>query len=191
VRRLRVFVAVGLAALVLVMLRMVQQGVDRGPRPAAPGPDARDVARLRARDLLLPVQGVEVGALRDSFDDPRTGHLHEAVDILAARGARVVAVDDGRVAKLLRSTRGGITVYQLDPTGAYGYYYAHLDGYAPGLAEGDALKKGALLGFVGTTGNAPRSTPHLHFAIYKLRPEGQWSGRAPVNPYLIWVPSPR
>jgi len=188
VRRLLLFVATGLVGLVLVMFRMAGQGVDRvSPRGSAAVVDGRDVARLRARELALPVEGIEPGALRDTFDDARVGHVHEAVDILAPRGTRVLAVDDGRVEMLFTSSRGGITVYQLDPTGSWCYYYAHLDAYAPGLVEGAALRKGALLGFVGTTGNAPEDTPHLHFAIFKLGPEPRCSGGAPVNPYEVWV----
>jgi len=190
VRRFPLFVGVGLVGLVLVMIVMVRQGVDRvAPRGSAPVVDGRDVARLRARDLVLPVEGTEAGALRDSFDDARVGHPHEAVDILAPRGTRVLAVDDGRVAMLFRGGRGGITVYQTDPTESWCYYYAHLDGYAPGLAEGERLRKGAHLGFVGTTGNAPESTPHLHFAIFKLGPEKRCSEGTPVNPHPVFVPA--
>jgi murein DD-endopeptidase MepM/ murein hydrolase activator NlpD len=128
--------------------------------------------------------------LRDSFTAARAGHVHEALDILAPRGTRVRAVDAGRVANLFDSARGGLTVYQFDPTETFGYYYAHLDGYAPGLSEGDRLRKGSLVGYVGTTGNAPRGTPHLHFAVFKLGPDKRWSEGAPLNPFLLWEGSP-
>jgi len=98
----------------------------------------------------------------------------------------VVAVDAGTVSRLGNSGAGGITVYQLDEAGRYGYYYAHLDRLIAGLAEGQAVRRGDVLGYVGTTGNAPASAPHLHFAIYVIA-DGQtrWGGR-PVNPYPLW-----
>jgi len=175
-------------------------GVPMAPTPIpqeAPGeprsvvsPDVGDVAFLKLRRLLLPVPAVDPRRLRDDFADARTGHSHEALDILAPRGSAVVAVDDGVVQKLFTSARGGLTVYQFDPEGTYCYYYAHLDRYAPGLREGMTLKKGDRIGDVGTTGNAPPETPHLHFAIFKLGPEKQWWKGAALNPYPLWGPAP-
>ena len=152
----------------------------------AKGPTA-DAAPLRARALVLPVDGITVGELRDSFADPRDGHLHQALDIVAPRGARVVAVDDGKVQKLHSSVRGGLTVYQFDRSESYCFLYAHLDRYASGLREGDMLRKGSLVGYVGTTGNARRDVPHLHFSILELTPERVWWRGVPVNPFLVWV----
>jgi len=151
----------------------------------APASDA-DVATLRARSLLFPVDGESPSALRDTFSEGRVGHIHEAADILAPRGTRVLAVDDGRVAKLFTSVRGGLTVYEFDAEQAYSFYYAHLDRYAEGLEEGAVLRRGALIGYVGTTGNAPRNTPHLHFAVFKLGPERRWWEGAPINPFGLW-----
>ena len=82
--------------------------------------------------------------------------------------ARRPAVEDGVIGKLFTSARGGITVYQYDPTGAFCYYYAHLDRYAEGLREGQRVNAGDVMGYVGTTGNAPKDTPHLHFAIFRI-----------------------
>jgi murein DD-endopeptidase MepM/ murein hydrolase activator NlpD len=159
------------------------------PRPVlSPGVD--DLAFLKLRRLLLPVPSADARRLRDDFADPRSGHSHEALDILAPRGSPVVAVDDGVVQKLFTSVRGGLTVYQFDPEGTYCYYYAHLDRYAPGLREGLTLKKGDRIGDVGTTGNAPPDTPHLHFAIFKMGPEKQWWKGAALNPYPLWGPGP-
>jgi murein DD-endopeptidase MepM/ murein hydrolase activator NlpD len=155
------------------------------PRPPDPG----DLARLRARSLGPPVEGLKVSELRDTFADARGGHRHEAIDILAPRGTRVLAVDDGRVVKLFDSVRGGLTVYQFDPTGTFCYYYAHLDGYAPGLTEGEFLNRGAVVGFVGTTGDAPPKTPHLHFSVFKLGPEKRWWQGTPIDPFPIWASS--
>ncbi len=159
-----------------------------GPLVVQPRPtDDSDLALLRARSPGLPVEGLKVSELRDTFSDARAGHVHEALDILAPRGTRVLAVDDGRVAKLFHSVRGGLTIYQFDPTETFCYYYAHLDGYAPGLVEGEFLNRGAVLGFVGTTGNAPPNTPHLHFTVFKLGPEKHWWEGTPINPFRIWT----
>jgi murein DD-endopeptidase MepM/ murein hydrolase activator NlpD len=124
--------------------------------------------------------------MADSFGDRRGSRIHHAVDIFAPRHSFVVAVDDGMVAQLSRSPAGGISVYQLDASKRYCYFYAHLDGYAFGLAEGQPLKRGQVLGFVGTTGNAPRNTPHLHFAISLApAPKRCWGG-SPIDPFPIW-----
>jgi len=144
-----------------------------------------DIANLRQRDLRIPVRGVPAGALVSSFADARSGHTHEAIDILAPRGTEVVAVENGRVAKLFTSAAGGLTIYEFDPGKKFVYYYAHLDSYAAGLKEGDEVQKGQVIGYVGTTGNAPKNTPHLHFGISKLDPDGRWWGGTPLDPYLV------
>ena len=100
----------------------------------------------------------------------------------------MVAVDDGSIAKLFTSVPGGLTIYLFDPEGLYCYYYAHLDGYAAGLANGQTIRRGDLLGYVGTTGNAPPGTPHLHFGISRLGPEKQWWKGTPLNPFPLWAP---
>jgi murein DD-endopeptidase MepM/ murein hydrolase activator NlpD len=118
----------------------------------------------------------------DTYEQPRSGGRHEAIDILAPRGTPVHAVDDGKLVKLFASVPGGLTVYQFDPEGRLAYYYAHLDRYADGLKEGMMLRRGDLIGYVGLTGNAGQ-TPHLHFAVFRLGPERQWWKGDPVNPY--------
>ena len=150
-------------------------------------PDVSDFSRLRSRGLRLPVEGFEVARLRDNFAEKRGARVHEAIDLLAPRGTPVLAVDDGVVKKLFRSAAGGLTVYQYDPGETYCYYYAHLDRYAEGLAEGKLLKKGDRVGYVGTTGNAPPGTPHLHFTIYKLPADKKWWQGTPINPYPLWA----
>ena len=135
------------------------------------------------RKLLFPLKDFNPASLRDNFDEGRGKRKHEALDIMAPRGTQVVAVDDGRVAKLFRSVAGGITVYQFDRDEKYIYYYAHLDSYAQGLAEGSVLKRGDLVGFVGSTGNAPAHAPHLHFTIFELGPDKKWWKGAAINPY--------
>jgi peptidoglycan LD-endopeptidase LytH len=147
-----------------------------------------DLDRLQERHILLPVQGFDVRGLRDNFAEQRGTRVHEALDLLAPRGTPVLAVDDGLVKKLFNSKQGGLTVYHYDPTESYAYYYAHLDRYAEGLTEGQALKKGDRVGYVGTSGNAPPGTPHLHFTIFKLGlPEKRWWEGTPINPFPLWA----
>jgi murein DD-endopeptidase MepM/ murein hydrolase activator NlpD len=163
-------------------------GTSGGRVPSLPtvGEPAPVVRELLLKDLLVPVAGADPVGWKGGFEQGRPGHQHEAVDILAPKGAPVHAVDDGVVAKLFNSKNGGITLYQFDPTRRYCYYYAHLDRYAEGIRDGDAVRRGQVIGYVGTSGNAPPDTPHLHFAIFQLAEgEGWWQGR-PVDPYLAY-----
>lgn len=138
----------------------------------------------RPLSLLIPVEGVTAAQLSDTFADARgEGRLHDAIDIMAPTGTPVRAVEDGRVAKLFDSDAGGLTVYQFDAGEEVAYYYAHLDRYAEGLAEGQELQRGDLVGYVGYTGNANPAGPHLHFAIFVLGPEKQWWRGTAINPY--------
>jgi len=144
------------------------------------------VKALRKRHLELPVQGLKRSDLRDTFRETRERtRQHEALDILAPRDTPVLAVDDGTVAKLFLSKAGGNTIYQFDPTSTYAYYYAHLERYAAGLKNGDSVRRGQVIGFVGTSGNAPPNTPHLHFAIFKLFEAKRWWEGAAIDPYPI------
>lgn len=158
------------------------------PAATATGPVAdADILLLRPRALTLPVQGISAAQITDTYNQARAaGTPHEAIDITAARGTPVLAAEDGKVAKLFLSKPGGITIYQFDPGSEYAYYYAHLDRYVDGLVEGASVKKGQVIGYVGSTGNASPDAPHLHFAIFKLGPERQWWRGTAVNPYLIW-----
>ena len=147
---------------------------------------ADPLADLRNRDLMLPVHGIKKDDLRDTFNDMRGGtRRHEAIDVLAPRHTPVLAVEDGTVARLFSSEAGGTTIYQFDPTDHYIYYYAHLENYAPGVEEGDRLKRGQVIGYVGTTGNAPKDTPHLHFAIFKMTDQKKWWQGMPIDPYAV------
>ncbi|MEO7338969.1 MAG: M23 family metallopeptidase [Caldimonas sp.] len=138
------------------------------------------------RPLAIPVDGVERSALRDTYEAGRGFRRHEAIDIPAPRGTPVFAADDGRLVKLFSSAPGGLTVYQFDREDRVAYYYAHLDRYASGLREGIPLRRCDLIGYVGTTGNAPPDAPHLHFAIIRLGNERQWWRGTPINPYA-WL----
>ena len=140
----------------------------------------------RPSELLFPVPAVSPATMADSFLDRRGARVHHAVDILAPRHADVVAVADGTVARIMTSTAGGLSVYQRSADHKFIYYYAHLQAYAPGLVEGTSVQRGQVLGFVGTTGNAPPNTPHLHFAIARVETKDRWWGGAPIDPYPIW-----
>jgi len=144
------------------------------------------LADLRSRALALPVKGVDSKELQDTFEDNRgDGRRHEAIDILASRNTPVIAVEDGTIARLFTSKAGGLTVYQFDPSSTYAYYYAHLERYASGLTDGDRVRRGQVLGYVGTSGNAPPDTPHLHFAIFKLTDKKQWWQGTPIDPFAV------
>ena len=139
------------------------------------------------RPLIIPVSGFNPASLRDMFDEVRGNRRHEAIDLLAPRGTPVIAADDGMVKKLFTSVPGGLTIYEFDPDENYCYYYAHLDAYAAGLHEGQPLHRGDVIGYVGTTGNAPKETPHLHFAVIRLDPDRRWWKGTYVNPYPLLV----
>jgi len=136
--------------------------------------------------LLVPVQGIKLATLSDTFDQPRGNERHhEALDIMAPKGTPVLAAADGKVAKLFTSKPGGTTLYQFDPAEKVAYYYAHLDRYAEGIKEGMQLKRGDILGYVGVSGNADPNAPHLHFAVFELTPEKQWWKGTPLNPFPL------
>lgn len=177
-----------LAAAVLALPAAAAAQASAHAAPVGVSPAAAAIEELRARGLEVPVRGIAPDELRDSFDAPRgRGRRHEAIDILAPRGTPVVAVDDGRVQRLSPTNGGGgVVVYQVDPSENFVYYYAHLEGWAEGLAVGDPVVRGQVIGYVGTSGNAPAGTPHLHFAIYRLgADERGWRG-PPVNPWAVY-----
>ena len=138
--------------------------------------------------LMIPVEGVVASQLRDTFGDPRTGHAHEALDIMAPRGTPVLSATDGRLTKLHLSKAGGNMVYAADATDRYVLMYAHLDRYASGLTEGMPLRRGQLIGYVGSTGDASPTAPHLHFAIARGQPSVAWWKGVPVNPFPLLAP---
>ena len=145
---------------------------------------AGDAAAKPVGKLTIPVEGVKLSQLSDNFDQPRGKERHhEALDIMAPKGTRVIAAADGKVVKLFNSKPGGLTVYQFDPTEKYAYYYAHLDRYAEGVKEGSVLKRGDLVGYVGVTGNSAPNGPHLHFAVVELTPKKEWWKGTAVNPF--------
>ena len=145
-----------------------------------------DIEYVRSHRLQLPVAGIHPEQLADSFDEPRDGtRRHHAIDILAPRGTPVLAADDGRVLRVSWNSAGGNTVYATDVEGRIVYYYAHLDHYHESLAAGTPLTKGDTIGFVGTTGNAPKDIPHLHFQIMRMPHDGKYWNGEPINPFGI------
>jgi murein DD-endopeptidase MepM/ murein hydrolase activator NlpD len=162
------------------------------PAPAAPAsvptvaaPPAPIV--LAPSGLALPVAGVKPEQLVDTYSAARAGgRVHDATDIMAPRGTAVVAAAPGTVEKLFFSRGGGgITAYVRSPDGQWQYYYAHLDAYAPGLHEGQIVKRGDPIGLVGSTGDASPEAPHLHFAINRMAPGQRWWQGSPINPYPL------
>jgi len=138
--------------------------------------------------LAVPVQGVKPAQLVDTYTQARAGgaRTHDAIDIMASEGTPVMAAADGTVEKLFFSDGGGgITAYVRSPDTRWTYYYAHLQSYAPGLAEGQRVKRGQLIGRVGHTGNANPAGPHLHFAINRMQPDEKWYQGSPINPYPL------
>jgi murein DD-endopeptidase MepM/ murein hydrolase activator NlpD len=143
-----------------------------------------DVEYVRSRRLLLPVATIRSDQLTDSFDEPRDGsRRHRAIDILAPRGTPVLAADDGHILRVSWNSAGGNTIYAADADSRLVYYYAHLDHYRDGLAAGQPIAKGDTLGFVGTTGNAPKDIPHLHFQIMRMPHDGKYWNGEPIDPY--------
>lgn len=150
-----------------------------------------DDLQALATTLMIPVQGVAAGELRDSYLEARGGRVHEAIDIHAARGTPVMAATDGRLVKLFDSRAGGLMVYAADATDRFLFMYGHLENYAAGMTEGMPLRRGQVIGYVGTSGNAPPAAPHLHLAIARGRPSVAWWKGTPVNPYPLFVPPAR
>lgn len=129
------------------------------------------VAQLYTEDadkkLAMPVKDVSTKQVANTWHAPRDGgRLHEGQDIFAPRGTPVLSATEGYVVNIGENSLGGQTVSVIGAGGRV-YYYAHLDAYAPHLAEGDHVTTETLLGYVGTTGNAGGTPPHLHFGVYE------------------------
>ncbi len=148
---------------------MIENGLDVGPA-----------------GLAIPVTGVKAGQLSDTFDQARAaGRRHDAIDIMASEGVAVIAAADGTVEKLFNSALGGTTIYERSADRKWVYYYAHLSAYAPGLHEGQQLKRGQVIARVGHSGDASAAGPHLHFAINQMGPSDRWWNGTPINPYPL------
>ena len=194
-----ILVILMIAAVILFFAAMIwlapaPQAVQDGPAPtpaevqAALHPAPPQPVVIAPSGLAIPVTGVRPEQLTDTYTQARAGgaRVHDAIDIMAPRGTPVIAAAEGRVEKLFFSNGGGgITVYVRSPDRVWSYYYAHLDRYAPGLAEGQLVRRGDPIGFVGSTGNANPAGPHLHFAINRMTPLERWWQGVPINPYPL------
>ena len=162
--------------------------------PAGPvGPVAIPSVTVGPGGLAIPVAGVKARDLVDTFTQARAGgaRVHDAIDIMAATGTPIVSVAPGTVEKLYFSNGGGGTsVYVRSEDGQYNYYYAHLSAYAPGLHEGQRMRRGTPIGYVGFSGNANPAGPHLHFAINRMAPGQKWYNGTPINPYPLLAGKP-
>lgn len=155
--------------------------------PSASAPQNQTaIAALRSMNLQIPIDGFNPEKIKGSFYEMRGGQMHKASDFLSPRFTPIHAVSDGQIAKLFLSKAGGNTIYEFDPSKRFDFYYAHLQSYAPGLKDGAKVKKGQVIGFVGTSGNAPPGTPHLHFSIEVLGPDKRWWQGTPVDPYEVF-----
>lgn len=155
--------------------------------PRLDAPEAQEVT-VGPSGLAIPVAGVKPSDLVDTYTQARAGGVrsHDAIDIMAPRGTPVVAAAPGTVEKLFYSNGGGgITAYVRSEDGRWIYYYAHLEGYAPGLKEGQRVQRGDPIGTVGSSGNANPAGPHLHFAIHKMQPGDDWHEGTAINPYPL------
>jgi murein DD-endopeptidase MepM/ murein hydrolase activator NlpD len=123
-------------------------------------------APLNGTALHMPVVGVKSRDLDDSWHAPRDGgsRQHKGIDIFAAKGTPVVAVEDGIISYIGDQPKGGHCLWLTTENGT-SFYYAHLDRWAPGIYEGMEVQTGDLIGFVGNTGNAIHTPSHLHFGI--------------------------
>jgi murein DD-endopeptidase MepM/ murein hydrolase activator NlpD len=146
---------------------------------------SRSVESRGSSSLLpVPVEGIRREQLRDTYNQSRSeGRTHHAIDIHAPRGTPVIAVADGTIRKLHSGARGGLAIYLMDDDGTTRYYYAHLDGYAQGLREGQRVERGEIIGYVGDTGNAQPGDYHLHFSVAVLDSPSRWWEGENLNPY--------
>lgn len=130
------------------------------------------------KKLPIPVEGVAKKQLKDTWGNARSsGRSHEGIDIMASTGTKVYAATEGIVASLKGNNLGGTVIWIIGPGGVW-HYYAHLHNHKRGLNEGDYVRRGDLIGYVGYSGNASKSAPHLHYGIYL-----QGKGRGATNPY--------
>ena len=166
-----------LFALLIVLLSACASA----PKKPTPLPNAQvnKLKNMRLDNRLpVPVNGIRRSELRDTWGAARSqGRSHEGIDIMAERGTKVYSATEGLVSDLRKNNLGGKVIWILGPAGSW-HYYAHLDDHKRGLGVGDYVRKGDVIGYVGNTGNARHTAPHLHYGIYL-----NGKGRGAVNPY--------
>lgn len=166
-----------------------QQGLAARPALSAVAKSGIPADVPHASPLYFPVPSVAASRLDDSFDAPRGGgRKHNAIDILAPKGSPVLSVEDGHVLRLTRNASGGISLYATNLDEQFVYYYAHLDGYHPSIYAGRPLLRGDTIGYVGTSGNAPKDTPHLHFQVMRMPADRRFWDGEPINPFPLLRP---
>jgi murein DD-endopeptidase MepM/ murein hydrolase activator NlpD len=182
--RVRVDTVIRIDTVMLIDTVVALGRAEAADEPPRRGQDVtpEDLAYLRSRKLIVPVAGISAAKIPSSFDEMRGARRHNALDILAPRGTPVLSADDGTVAKIDTSDGGGLSLYIAGPRDRFIFYYAHLDAYRRGIAEGMRVGKGDTIGYVGTTGNAPPNTPHLHFAIALADEDKRWWKGTPLDP---------
>ena len=161
--------------------------------PTPPLPAALPMASVEPFQgrLIIPVQGIQKSELLDTYTDARSeGRVHNAIDIMAKVDTPVLATADGQIVRFHDSDRGGITIYQISTDKRYFFYYAHLSRRETGLAEGQMVRQGQTIGYVGDTGNAGPGNYHLHFSVSRVKdPKRFWDGDN-INPYPILMGTP-
>lgn len=204
---MKTFATIVLTAILTSAFWIFALGISRGSPSAAPRVDGKieskgdkavvktgagptvaiaETVEVGPAGLAVPVRGIKAPQLTDTFTAARSGgRRHDAIDIMAPEGTPVFATAPGTIEKLFNSARGGLTAYERSEDGKWMYYYAHLQAYAPGLAEGQKVQRGAPIGLVGHTGDANPAGPHLHFAVNQMAAGERWWQGAPVNPYPL------
>lgn len=153
-------------------------------------PEDVDLSDLMTAGVRIPVEGVDASRLRDSFLNSRGRHRqHLAIDIGAPKGTPVLAAADGEVVRLRREKRGGISLYQKDPSGKFLLFYCHLSRYAKGMKAGSRVSKGDVIAYVGSTGHVIGGA-HLHFSITRMpEDDDNFKAGVAINPYLLFLAS--
>jgi murein DD-endopeptidase MepM/ murein hydrolase activator NlpD len=146
------------------------------------------VREAASAEMVIPVAGVRREELKDTYGAARSGgRAHKGVDIFAKQGTPVLAAAEGVIVKRDSNAVGGLSIYQRGTDARTVYYYAHLHGYRPGLKEGDLVRPGDVIGYVGSTGNVSGS-PHLHFAVFTVTDPNRWWKGRDLNPYDLLRP---
>lgn len=172
--------AAGLALVIYLAVSGREMVIAFRPRGTHP-PAAAETPRL-----IVPVAGVRREELRDSYGAARSGgRAHLGIDIMARDGTPVLAAATGTIVKRDSSGLGGISLYQRDLDGTTIYFYAHLSRYGAGIDEGDLVRQGDVIAYVGHTGNAQASAPHLHFGVYTVTDPNRWWHGRDLNPYPL------
>lgn len=180
-RRFAVFATAVVTAFAVLAVWIIAGTVSRAPgEKNRAGVPRYATVEIGPSGLAIPVPGIRAGQLVDSYDQ------HYGLDILAPAGTPVVAAAPGHVERLSDSPGAyGITASIRSHDGRWVYFYAHLQGYPPGLSQGQRVERGQVIGRVGSTGSASPRGPHLHFEIRRVSEEQPGSQGTAVDPYPL------